>query len=519
MFKVNKYHSFLIAMIPPLSLAAINIQEISIRHLVSASLVSLLFMGIVSAIAYLFSKNLIKSYLFSTMFFIAIFMYGPLYDFALKITHNLYPVFLGFSIGIVESIVFMFAVKHLVRTGKVEMLSRFFTIVAFIMILQAVATITYNGDMLYRFSNVYQKVKVYFVASSSIESKQIDHTEVISTVDLILDNRPQSNVYYIILDGYPRQDVLLKHYDFDNKYFIDQLSDIGFYIATESHSNYPITDYSLMSSLNMEHINDLKIKNNPELVKKLYSGIQNPKVAKKFKAQGYQYLTISSGWGPTQFQSPLSDRHFISRHSRISTFHQAIINMTPLRWLFNHGDAKVKLYSFEALQQISKEYQSNAFTFLHLLMPHPPFCFTEDGAIRDYSIYEKDSDKDWYVGQLVFLNKILLSAIKEILSNSELDPIIILQSDHGSSILLETQGANPTDAALRERFSNFNAYYAPELLKQKLYSSITPVNSFRLILSSLFEEQYPLLEDRSYFSWYMPSNNFIDITDRLDGPV
>jgi hypothetical protein len=42
------------------------------------------------------------------------------------------------------------------------------------------------------------------------------------------------------------------------------------------------------------------------------------------------------------------------------------------------------------------------------------------------------------------------------------------------------------------------AYYLPGSGKSKLYPSMTPVNSFRLIFDEYFGANYPLLQDKTY---------------------
>jgi hypothetical protein len=49
------------------------------------------------------------------------------------------------------------------------------------------------------------------------------------------------------------------------------------------------------------------------------------------------------------------------------------------------------------------------------------------------------------------------------------------------------------------RNANLNAYYLPKGYKD-LYDSITPVNSFRIILNEYFGASYPLLPDITYES-------------------
>jgi hypothetical protein len=78
----------------------------------------------------------------------------------------------------------------------------------------------------------------------------------------------------------------------------------------------------------------------------------------------------------------------------------------------------------------------------------------------------------------------MLTILQKIIDTSPVKPIIVVQGDHG------VKGYN--------RGSILNAYYLPGGVEKKLYPTITPVNTFRLILDNYFGKQYPLLKDISY---------------------
>jgi hypothetical protein len=46
------------------------------------------------------------------------------------------------------------------------------------------------------------------------------------------------DIYYVILDGYARADILDELYGYDNSRFLDYLERHGFFVAETSHSNY-----------------------------------------------------------------------------------------------------------------------------------------------------------------------------------------------------------------------------------------------------------------------------------------
>ena len=55
---------------------------------------------------------------------------------------------------------------------------------------------------------------------------------------------------------------------------------------------------------------------------------------------------------------------------------------------------------------------------------------------------------------------------------------------------------------LQDRMRILNAYYLPDGGEEVLYPSISPVNTFRLILNYYFGTSYPLLDDTAYHSGY-----------------
>jgi len=61
-----------------------------------------------------------------------------------------------------------------------------------------------------------------------------------------------------------------------------------------------------------------------------------------------------------------------------------------------------------------------------------------------------------------------------------------------------------------------NAYYLPERGKAALYESISPINTFRVILNLYFGAHLELLSDESYYSdsWDRPLS-LVNVTDKL----
>ena len=111
--------------------------------------------------------------------------------------------------------------------------------------------------------------------------------------------------------------------------------------------------------------------------------------------------------------------------------------------------------------------------------------------------------------------------VHDILSKAEVSPIIIVQADHGScstfpdNINLVVAMEQPTEKMLRERMRIFNAYFLPQGGNDLLYSSITPVNTFRVIFNFYFGTSYELVDDQSFYSTGEHYYKFFNVTDKV----
>jgi len=125
--------------------------------------------------------------------------------------------------------------------------------------------------------------------------------------------------------------------------------------------------------------------------------------------------------------------------------------------------------------------------------------------------------KSAYVEQLMYVNTHVEKGIKSILAKSKNPPIIILQSDHGP--VAEIQNWNhPSKTGLKERMSNFAAFYIPGAQTDKIIpDTVTPVNIFRLIFNHVFGTHYSLLPDLYYFTNDASPTKLVQI--RLDEPA
>jgi len=369
----------------------------------------------------------------------------------------------------------------------------------------------------------------------TIENTDINTAEI-GQIDTLPD------IYYIILDRYASASTLEEVYDFDNSEFLDYLSSKGFYVASESSSNYPETHQSLASSLNMKYVNYLGEELGEDFtdLSPFYARLQDYEVWHFLKSKGYKFIHFGSWWEPTR-KNDHADMNF--NYWEIPEFSMTLFKTTMLypialegsrlslpHWLqspfleeFRMGQWERVPYIFDQLAEIPN-MKEPTFAFAHMLISHPPYVFNRDGSYLTEEEANKRSIEINYVDQLIFTNSKVRELIDELLSSSEVPPIIILQADEGpypgGQDKWEGKGEwkepvgweEATEAELREKMRILNAYYLPNVSKDVFYPSISPVNSFRLVFNLYFDTDFELLPDRSYIYYKDHPYKFFDVT-------
>jgi hypothetical protein len=355
-----------------------------------------------------------------------------------------------------------------------------------------------------------------------------------SNNSIFLKRDYQPDIYYIIVDGYAREDVLLELYQYDNSTFINYLSAQGFYIAKDSISNYMRTAMSLPASLNFEYLDDLaSIGQETPNWYPLRGLINNNNARRLLENSGYQFITISSGYFYTEIRD--SDHYLSSYKVKINDFEQLLLGVSAFSILADSKYTRIPsfsykthreriLFSFDALQNINALITDDSrpkFIFAHILVPHPPFIFDSQGnpneIKRAYSMGEGTefggSFEEYisnYKNQITYTNFLIRETVDAILEKSTRPPIIIIQGDHGPGAYLDWISLE--NSCIKERFSILNAFYFPDQNYTGLYSSISPVNSFRVIFDTYFGTNLGYLDDRGYFSDIYKPYVFTDIT-------
>lgn len=338
------------------------------------------------------------------------------------------------------------------------------------------------------------------------------------------------DIYYIMLDGYARSDVMKDVFDFDNSAFLRRLRDKGFFVADRSTSNYCHTRLSVASTLNFDYLDKLLDPSSRD-PNPLDAMIADNHVARALRPLGYRFVAFATGFDATECTG--ADVYIAPRFPTVA-FHRMLGAMTPLgpvlfpaehKDLYTYYRDRV-LFELDRLPELTR-MEGPKFVFAHIVCPHPPFAFGEFGedvSRRDKNFYPSD-DKDWgglpayrlgYRRQAIFITKQIEAVIDRILAESPEPPIILLQSDHGSGLHHDQNSLEKTD--LRERFSNLCCVYFPDRDYSALDDRLTPVDSFRAILDHFFGARLPRLGRRNLFSTAVDPLAFTDVTDRVDVP-
>jgi hypothetical protein len=248
--------------------------------------------------------------------------------------------------------------------------------------------------------------------------------------------------------------------------------------------------------------------------------IVHSELRRELECLGYTTISFPSGYWFTEwsdadyFLSPYADtRDRLGFSAGISGFEWMWINTSVglalgdaeqafARWFpvdfHERGEDKRELIEF-VLDQLPSIAAGRGpkLVFVHIVAPHSPYVFGPNGEHIFFTgvggppaeTVPGQVHPYWeaYAGQTAHLNTLVLEAVRGILARSSTPPIIVIQGDHGYV-------GSPPDA----KAPILNAYYLPEGGDELIYDEITPVNTFRLILTRYFGGDYPLLEDVSY---------------------
>ncbi len=502
----KNYHPFLIAIYPILNLLDTNIGQVTWTVAIRPIISVLIFTSILLIVLSFLTSSWERAGILASIFLILFFSYGHIYS--LTEGSRLFGILVGRHRYLIILWLGLLGLGVYISFKKPPNLSR--------------ATSSMNvGAAALLLIPLLSLIVRGFV--NRIEISQLPTSSDTSTGNMPNKNDILPDIYYIILDQYPRHDVLEEKYGFDNSEFNNHLTQLGFYIADRSFSNYSQTELSLASSLNFQYLSELGVseetfENNRAPLWKL---IKDNAARDYFEQVGYVIIAYETGYAWSQwdnadfylgprsgFTESLNVKGSLTGFESLLIRKSALViledltpftrgNLIPNIYGPDRGSYDRVTYAFESLTQVA-EHENPVFVFAHIICPHPPYVFSPTGefistdTLGTGSSIPSDQPNDEYaigfIRSIQFVNNRIIEVIEEI-QEFPGNPIIIIQADHGISG--STHG---------HRMSILNAYHLPDGGERLLYDSISPVNTFRLILRNYFDEDIELIEDVALFS-------------------
>lgn len=322
-----------------------------------------------------------------------------------------------------------------------------------------------------------------------------------------LDSETRPDIYHVIVDGFGRPDVMLQRFDLDLSGFVERMKRRGVYVAERSVANYPFSLASISSTLNMEYHDALVERMSAKSTdpRPYLALLADSRVVNTLRQHGYTFVSFASGWVGTDSMRP---DVFQQSGVGLTEFQQQVLRMTPANafagvlvrdWVYGVQRERI-LSAFDRLPALAED-ERPTYALAHVMAPHQPFVFDETGDLpRGGSLAllgdplgrHPERERRLLVAQTSFISRKVEEVVEAILARSPEPPIILIHSDHGPN----SQPSREYDA--EERLPILNCYYLPGEGAERLYPSITPVNSMRLVLSHYLGADLELLPDRSY---------------------
>ena len=395
MSKLARYvlHPFFTATYPVLFLLSINAGQIPLQQagkilaisLAAALLLTLLFGAI--------TRNFQRDGFLTSILLALFFFYGHVYNWLEKsVSFLANHIFLDILWGAL----LLCGIWAAYKIRNIDAVNKYFNLIMLLLLIQPVLSL---GLFVYR-SGIPQEIK---------PPSPFDNIKVNAQ-----DKQNLPDIYYIILDGHGRSDVVKELFGYDNSAFIDYLEERGFYVADQSRSN---------------NIQTLPVTNSDIYIPYKTTGLIN----------SFEELVFSTS-AASAIDPQIQEQWFIDLF-RCENRRGYILNI------------------FENLKKIPK-IPGPKFNFAHIVAPHPPFVFNKSGtednvvcSLKDGSYFAggQSEYKRGYPLQMEYIDTLTVAVVDTILEKSATPPVIIIQGDHGSGMLLDCDSSE--NACLRERFS------------------------------------------------------------------
>ena len=324
--------------------------------------------------------------------------------------------------------------------------------------------------------------------------------EASASADNTLSPKQQSpDIYYLIFDEAAGFEVAREYWHYNAvDQFVDFLEKNEFYVAEQSHGGSIHTLREISTRLNYH---EYPVGN--EYFETYNSAIGDNSVMSYLKEHGYIMIGYDQRrtYYPTMLPVPVdilveeSPERGTGQPILLDEYKILVLQNTPFRSFLDQDVSVLRLrdmiiYTSENIA--SMQISSPKFVYAHLMLPHGPFAFSENGTITasnqaDYTNWQR------YFSNYQFFLHIAQEMVTNILSATKGNAVIIIQSDHGARNFTH----NPYTGALQNYSENYktwivNALYLPNCDEAPLTQDMDPINTFPIVFNCYFDANIPL---------------------------
>jgi len=440
-------------------------------------------------ISVLLFRNSAKAGILTILLLIFFFFFGPIHDFLKSLHLTAFLVSYTFLLSL-ALLLFVFLTVRLRKKNVPVKANRFFLYL--FMLFCALET---GITLFYIFSNKIKK------------TDPAGNNQALTPRLNIKGKKQMPDIFFIVIDAYTSSKALKKYFNFDNSRLDSSLLNAGFFISTNSQSNYNATLFSIGATFNLQYFN-CYIEKTPYNTFRWIQGIytyKNSLLPELLEKNGYDIINQSLF---DIKNHPIKVEPLFEEYTTLSMYHATLWGRIRRDILWN---LMVKLPGYRKkrpagqdfikrnninytnfLMELGRETNTPKFVISHVLIPHGPAYVDRNGhprMVSDEDLIDKNHD-ELYLEQLIFVNTWIDSLAKAVTTTSRTRPLVlIIEGDHGNRYA-------KWGRSIREKqFMNLNSYYFSDKDYSMLYDSISPVNSFRVVLNKYFQAGLPLLKD------------------------
>ena len=320
------------------------------------------------------------------------------------------------------------------------------------------------------------------------------------------------DIYFILLEGYARCDVLLKLYGHNDLPALEALQDLNMAVDGTAFANYPWELQSAISLLNMDYLDRLVPPDSPDDldIARFHGLYHHNRFFQTLHDAGYEILAYSPGVQAIE-PGPLVDR-CLTPPRTASEFEVVLLQGTACKralellsyargrdtrsWQLGFRRARVN-YVFDTMGRIAEEsHERPRLVFAHVTVPDPPFIFERKGEPADPRIRRTLQER--YLGQLHYTSTRVADTIQQITERATRPAVILLMSAQGPRIHTTENVTEPE--SLAEHFGVLLSTRYPDEAPGSGTpdsNSVSLVNTLRHTLNRVLGANLPLLEDRA----------------------